>query len=526
MWRRLLLLVLAISRISLDSPAATKPEHALKPDRSVSLFSGETLPRLKITIAESELAGLRKDNRSYVRASISDGKRSLTNVGLRLKGMGSFRPFDQKPSFALKFDKFQPAQKYFGLTKLLLNNGSQDPSYLAEKTTTEIFRDAGLPAARVTQGRVEVNGRDLGIYVVVEAMNKDFLRRHFRSPEGNLYEGYTQEVDQTLDLDNGPPSPDQADRKALVAAANVADPGERLRRLNGVLEVDRFLSFIALEMMTSLSDGYELNRNNYRIYHDPVTDRFTFITHGQDFAFGNPGLSIHPPGNSLLVRALWSAPGIPERYRQRVETLFRDALRPNTITNRIQSALANLRTVAIGPAEKREIEIQANAFSGRVLDRLQQIEQQLNAEPRHPEFSAQKIAELSGWYRKVDAGSPRLEQMNEAGKILLRIAAGESAVASWRVRVLLPTGKYRFEGKARSSGLVPLSDKTPVGGGLRISGSPRQNQLVGDTGWTILQHEFVKAAGEAPIELVCELRAKKGEILFDASSMRLIKVQE
>src|SRR5205085_7540250 len=121
----------------------------------------------------------------------------------------SFRPLNEKPSFAVRFDKYEPTQRYDRLSKLMLNNASQDASYLAEYMSTSLFRDAGLPAARVTHAFVELNGRDLGLYVLIEAMNKDFLRQHFRSARGHLYEAYTQDIDQQLDQDSGNPT-DQA----------------------------------------------------------------------------------------------------------------------------------------------------------------------------------------------------------------------------------------------------------------------------------------------------------------------------
>ena len=68
-----------------------------------------------------------------------------------------------QPSLVLKFDACRPGQQYCGLTKLMLNNAVQDSTYLSELLATELFRNAGVPAARVTHARVSLNGRDLGI---------------------------------------------------------------------------------------------------------------------------------------------------------------------------------------------------------------------------------------------------------------------------------------------------------------------------------------------------------------------------
>ena len=103
----------------------------------------------------------------------------------------------------MRFDKYTPDQRYLGLSKIFLNNSAQDTTCLAESMSTQMFRDAGLPAARVTHAFVELNGRKLGLCVLIEAMNKDFLRQYFKNAKGNLYEAYLQDIDQQLDLDGG-----------------------------------------------------------------------------------------------------------------------------------------------------------------------------------------------------------------------------------------------------------------------------------------------------------------------------------
>src|SRR5215510_374650 len=108
----------------------------------------------------------------------------------------------------------------------MLNNASQDNTYLAEYIATEMFRDAGVPASRVTHAFVEFNGRPLGLYVLVEAMNKDFLKQHFRSTKGNLYEAYLADIDSDMDQDGGTNS-EQTDRKQLLEVVRLKAPVER-----------------------------------------------------------------------------------------------------------------------------------------------------------------------------------------------------------------------------------------------------------------------------------------------------------
>ena len=208
-----------------------------KKEASQEFFNDPKVRVFQFEIPAAGLASLRRMPRNYVGGTVREGGRVLTNVAFHLKGMGSFRTVDEKASFAVKFDEFTKDQEYSGLTKLMFNNAVQDPTYLAELLATGLFRDAGLPAARVTHARVQLNGRDLGLYVVIEAMNKRFLKQHFPSAKGNLYEAYLQDIDAPLEQDNGETS-DQADVRALLAACSIPDPAQRFQSVSKLLDVD------------------------------------------------------------------------------------------------------------------------------------------------------------------------------------------------------------------------------------------------------------------------------------------------
>src|SRR6266850_2410122 len=137
------------------TPTANK---AKKADPSEEFFADRAVRVFRIEISDAEFTSLKRRPRPYVSGSVREGAHVFTNVGIHLKGMGSFRSVDEKPSLVLKFDEFVPDQEYCGLTKLMLNNSVQDQTYLAELLATGLFRDAGVLAARVTHPCVTING--------------------------------------------------------------------------------------------------------------------------------------------------------------------------------------------------------------------------------------------------------------------------------------------------------------------------------------------------------------------------------
>src|ERR1041385_5185123 len=108
------------------------------------LFGGSSIRKFRIEVVGADLTQLQKENRKYVRATLTDGEEVYKDVGIHLKGMGSFQPLEKKPSLVVKFDYEDPRQRYQGWSKIMLNNASQDGTYLAEYMGTSLFRDAGL----------------------------------------------------------------------------------------------------------------------------------------------------------------------------------------------------------------------------------------------------------------------------------------------------------------------------------------------------------------------------------------------
>jgi spore coat protein H len=524
----LFVLMVLFALLPKNAFAANKPPKAKKTDPSDALFATNAAIRtFKIEVNGPELAALQKDNRAYVRGKVTAGEQTFPEVGIHLKGNGSFRPLNEKPSLVIKFDRFVPDQEFCGLTKISLNSSSQDPTFLADLTANEMFRDAGVPASRVTHARVTFNGRDLGLYVLVEMHNKEFLKRWFGTSQGNLYEAYLADVDSQMDQDHGSDTR-QNDRKRFAEVVKIPDATERWTRLPEVLDVDRYVSHLVCELFTSHTDGYAMNRNNYRIYYSPDTDKFTFLGHGVDWAFANTGIDVrNPPQNALVTKALITAPEGQRLYRQRLGTLFTNVFRLEVLTNRVNVAVGRLVAHANSPNETKDFLRYGTDMNNRLVARWQNITNQLYGPPPiSVEFDSQGIARLNGWRKKVDRNSAAPsahEQTTDGSHRVLRISCTNGpCIASWRTKIALPPGVYLFEGDARATGVTARTNEvTGFGAGLRISQGKRDNKLEGDAPWTRVRHNFTNQFDE--VELICELRAMKGDVWFDTDSLRLVR---
>jgi hypothetical protein len=130
---------------------------------------------------------------TYFVGTVSVDGQTLTGVGIRKKGfIGSLST--EKPSLKLKFDHTTTSQRAFGTDDMTLNNAKQDPALVRQCLGYAAFARAGLPGPRCNFAHVVVNGADLGVFVHVEAVDKDLLA-HDRGLR-TLVAGLPQEGDR------------------------------------------------------------------------------------------------------------------------------------------------------------------------------------------------------------------------------------------------------------------------------------------------------------------------------------------
>lgn len=489
------------------------------------IFKDLEIPKIQIVVEPGELSKLKANAREYVRATIREGEQVYTNVAIRLKGSaGSFRSVTDQPSFTVNFDKFAEDQKFHGLKKIHLNSSVQDRGLLDEKISREIFEAAGVPAPRAGHAQVTFNKRLLGLYVLVEGVNKQFLKRHFEDTGGNVYEGKSGAEVPSMPTNSGDDRRDKSRLRALAAAARQADLSERLNGLKETLDIDRFLTYMALEMILWHWDGYTMHRNNFRIFHDRTTDRMVFFPQGMDQMFSNTDRSVMPQQPAgMVAQAVLQIPELRERYRARVAEIATNVFDVEAISSRIYEVSLKVQAALneIDPNAAAAHAQQASSLRNKVRRRADYLERFVSP-PSTVTFDEHGFAELRTWKGQKDLGEAVLSQERaQDGSAILRIATKEGCTASWRTMVKLPPGNYQFETRIKTFGVVLDSADPRAGAGLRVSRHREGQKNSGDADWKPASFEFEITSEKPEIELVCELRANAGEIWYDVNALRL-----
>ncbi|HTD68677.1 MAG TPA: CotH kinase family protein [Candidatus Limnocylindria bacterium] len=504
--------------------------NSIAQDAAAEVFTNTSIYRIEITIPPEGVKALRTVPRQYVTGALREGSNTFAKVGIHLKGsVGSFRSIDGKPAFTISFDKFVADQRFRSLRKIHLNNSVEDPSYMNELIGSDTFLAAKLPAPRVSHALVELNGRRLGLYVLKEGFTEDFLALHFRHATGNLYDlapgGH--DVNEPMEKALGANPEDRSDLDALAATIEEPDLAQRWAKLPRTLDLERFLSFMGVEIMLGHRDGYCLARNNFRIYHDVDSNRLVFLPHGMDVLFGNARAAIEPRMNGLAGRAVMETPEGRRAYRTRLALLFTNVFDVPRMHSRIDRTLTGLRSV-LPRDEAAALDREAVALKERIVARARELKTQLAQPPLELARFVDDIAKVSGWQPfDVPDGGGLTHTNAPDGRLALAIQAGPVTAASWRTKVLLPPGRYRFEGAIKTSGIAALPFGKNHGASVRVSGVPgvRPAGLVGEQPWKALQVTFETTAREQEVDLICDLRASRGAAWFDSESLRLVRLK-
>src|SRR5262249_29659153 len=103
---------------------------------------------------------------------------------------------------------------------------------------------------------------------------------------------------------------------------------------------------IAMETILCHSDSYSMNRNNYRLYHDPGSNKLVFMPHGMDRILGTHrsslDLDIVPPALGLAAHAVLSTAEGRRLLIERVGLFVTNLFQPDRLCRRVREIDAKL----------------------------------------------------------------------------------------------------------------------------------------------------------------------------------------
>ncbi len=419
-----------------------------------SFFDRLEIPELRLQIDRSQQDQLRDTPRQYARCTlIENGQEKYRSVGVKLKGAaGSYRDFDDRPGLTLNMDKSIKGQRFHGMEKFHLNNAVQDETWLNEWFGNEIFRAMGIPAPRVGHVRLWINERDMGLYVLREGFDRPFFERVFGNQDGDLYDGgFAQDIDSPLEKDFGTDPDDRQQLIDLAIACFETIPEKRWKSIEQKMDIDQFLTFMAVERILGHWDGYTESANNYRLYF-PASGQGLFLPHGMDQILGDPWSGLYAENHVLLSSAVMQCDRWRTSYRDRLMELV-DRLGPaDAWIDKLEEQRVKIQKVLqeIDPGLAESHTERVKEFEYRWIQRMRSLPELIEQGMPQPltfEEGTTSV-DLVEWFPAQESDAAKLELIDKDDRSMFCIECERSKISSLRGGVRRYCGEASIDSKA------------------------------------------------------------------------------
>lgn len=216
-------------------------EHALELDADSTFSPGE----VSIDGAELGVVGIRpKGSRGTLGTCFNEAGEQICD----------------KLSYKLKFNKYVDDKLFMGLSRLNLHSAVRDASFMRDFVAMGIYRRMGLPAPRVAFAELFVNDQLLGLYVLVEEIDEEFLKSRFPGEsDGNLYKDRwpsgKRSGNLTSNLRTNEEDPEHSGFERFFEELSLADDAQLPSIMERWLDASRFDSLIAVDEAIGHTDG-------------------------------------------------------------------------------------------------------------------------------------------------------------------------------------------------------------------------------------------------------------------------------
>jgi spore coat protein CotH len=334
------------------------------------IFDPSVLHEARLDIDPSAWQALRDNylQNQYYAANLTVDGVAVRQVGIRSRGAGSRN--EEKPGLKVEFDKYVPAQEYYGYKSLVIDNLTQDASMLRERLSFLVFEAMGIAAPRNAHARLTVNGGYWGLFALVEPVSKPFLEARLGEKSGTLFDYEWQfpydfswlgpqpsaYVPLPFQPETNEDRPDVATGLvAFVRAINETSDAAFVSAMAGRLDVDRFLTHVAVENAIAEGDGIVGNQgtNNFYLYEYGAKNRFVFVPWDKDSTFRSGTWPLYwNLETNVLTRRLVADPAKRQLYADAVSRAADEFVNPRWLTPQLDIAYQQIQSAALADVRK------------------------------------------------------------------------------------------------------------------------------------------------------------------------------
>lgn len=283
-----------------------KPTLAQTKDQSWKVYDDTQVAKIEITMNQSEynwmMANPRIDSVHVCSVKFKNKYIDTTifNVGIRIRGNTSRDA--KKKSFKLSFNEYEKGKNFYNIERMNINGEHNDPSIIRSKLCWNLFHKIGLESSRAAHAALYINGEYNGLYISVELIDEEFVKKNFSDDSGNLwkclypadltFKGTDPNVYKyraafpAYELTTNETVGDYSQLAHLINIINNSASSAFQDSLESILSIESFLKYQTVDILVGQWDDYWSNQNNYYLYYEPASKKFHFIPYDYDNTFG------------------------------------------------------------------------------------------------------------------------------------------------------------------------------------------------------------------------------------------------
>jgi hypothetical protein len=298
-------------------------------------FNDAVVQEVHLTVNTKDWQSLKEnaDQDTYYPTDFSWQGVTVHNVGIRSRGHVTRNGI--KPGLRVDMNRYVSGQDFLGLKAVILKNVYDDPSFMHESVSMKMLARMGIAAPRELHARLYVNNVFVGLYVIVESVDRTFVERIFGPDEGSkdtggylykyqkvsnyqfaylgedlapyaqMFEPKTRETDSIVSL-YGP-------LEEMIRVVNQTPDGQFLTAAGARIDLASAMKLLAVEDFMAEVDGFlgAWTMNNFYLYRGKngvaqlipwdTSQTFSSLAHPIDFDLLTNVLTIR----SIAMPNLW-----------------------------------------------------------------------------------------------------------------------------------------------------------------------------------------------------------------------------
>lgn len=288
---------------------------------------------------------------------------------------------------------------YQGAREIHLNAEYKDPSLIRNKLSLDFFSDIGCLSPRAKHIFLQLNGKAQGVYLELESVDKQFLVNR-NLPLGAIF--YAVNGDGNFSLISGIDKNTKTaltsgyEKKCgsnkteqyleeLIVMINTLSRADFKKEILKILEVEKYLRWLAGVVLTQNYDGFV---HNYGLYRNGATGQFELIPWDYDATWGR---DVHGRlldhdfvpirGFNTLTARILDVDSFRSRYQQILAELLDSYFTREYLDPKVERLMNNLRPYILKDPYKKEaveqFDIEPNVIAQFIEKRRSFIKNQM-----------------------------------------------------------------------------------------------------------------------------------------------------